>query len=354
MPTTEDLRQLQELPLESKIQLTLSKIYEYYTHEQGNVYISFSGGKDSAVLLHIVREYAKDIFPEFTKLPAVFDNTGLEYPEIQKFVKTFENVVEIRPNLSFPEVITKYGYPVISKEVSTNIFYSRKGNQTRLLRLHGGLIDKNGDKSRFNCDKYLPLFNLPFKISSDCCRVMKKIPFKSYERKTKTHVITGEQAEESRNRKMHWLKGGCNFYDGERIVSHPMSFWTLQDILQYIKKYNVEICSVYGDVDYLDEKKEKLCCTKCQRTGCLFCAFGVHLETGETRFQRLAETHPKQYEYCINGGKWIENSEYDEECNSESVWNPQKIWVPSKDGLGLGNVFDMINAIYGKEFIKYE
>lgn len=32
----------------------------------------------------------------------------------------------------------------------------------------------------------------------------------------------------------------------------------------------------------------------------MFCGFGVHLEKGENRFQRMALTHPKQYDYCIN------------------------------------------------------
>ena len=37
-----------------------------------------------------------------------------------------------------------------------------------------------------------------------------------------------------------------------------------------------------------------------QTTGCIFCGFGAHLEKGETRFQRLAKTHPKLWAYCIN------------------------------------------------------
>ena len=35
-------------------------------------------------------------------------------------------------------------------------------------------------------------------------------------------------------------------------------------------------------------------------------------------------------------------------------WNPKKIWVPSKDGLGLKKVFDMVNEIYGKDFYRYD
>lgn len=33
--------------------------------------------------------------------------------------------------------------------------------------------------------------------------------------------------------------------------------------------------------------------------GCMYCAMGAHLETGENRFQRLAVTHPRCYAHCM-------------------------------------------------------
>jgi 3'-phosphoadenosine 5'-phosphosulfate sulfotransferase (PAPS reductase)/FAD synthetase len=105
------LAELQALPLERKIQITQTRIIEWYTRWKGQVYVSFSGGKDSTVLLHIARQCFPDI-------EAVFVNTGLEYPEIQKFAKSFDNVTVVRPKMSFVDVIKNYGYPVISKEVS--------------------------------------------------------------------------------------------------------------------------------------------------------------------------------------------------------------------------------------------
>ena len=80
----------------------------------GNVYVSFSGGKDSTVLLDIARRLYPDI-------PAVFSDTGLEYPEIKEFVKTFPNVTIVRPKHSFKEILTKYGYPIISKQVANTV-----------------------------------------------------------------------------------------------------------------------------------------------------------------------------------------------------------------------------------------
>lgn len=113
------LKELQSLPLERKIQITQTRIIEWYQHYNGQVCVSFSGGKDSTVLLHIARQ----IYPN---IPAVFSNTGLEYPEIQRFVKSFDNVDIVTPSMRFDDVITTYGYPLIGKEVAEAIYYARR------------------------------------------------------------------------------------------------------------------------------------------------------------------------------------------------------------------------------------
>lgn len=98
--------------------LSQQRIREWYDHWQGGVYVSFSGGKDSTVLLHLVRE----LYPE---VPAVFVDTGLEYPEVRKFALSQPNVTVLRPELRFDKVIEQYGYPLISKEVSKCIYEAR-------------------------------------------------------------------------------------------------------------------------------------------------------------------------------------------------------------------------------------
>ena len=114
----------------------------------------------------------------------------------------------------------------------------------------------------------------------------------------------------------------------------------------------------YPPIGLDGEVRNNLMCSKCQRTGCIFCAYGLHNETGMTRFQRLSKTHPRQYEYCIGGGEWADNPEYDETLpvydGIWKNWNPSKIWIPNKNGLGMGKVFDMVNEIYGKDFYRYE
>ena len=120
MRTALDLAEKQALPLDLKIMLTQQRIREW-VREYGvdGCCISFSGGKDSTVLLHLVRELYPDV-------RAVFSNTGLEYPEIQRFVKSFDNVDIVTPKMRFDEVISTYGYPLISKEVAEAIYYARR------------------------------------------------------------------------------------------------------------------------------------------------------------------------------------------------------------------------------------
>jgi len=106
-----DLKELTSLPLAKKIEISKDYIAEWYNHFDGNVYVSFSGGKDSTVLLDLVRS----VYPE---VEGVFSDTGLEYPEIRQFVKKFDNITTVRPKKSFKWVIENCGYPVVSKQVA--------------------------------------------------------------------------------------------------------------------------------------------------------------------------------------------------------------------------------------------
>ena len=229
-----------------------------------------------------------------------------------------------------------------------------------------------GQKSQFNKEKWLPLArDVPVMISHYCCQKMKKLPLQTYQRRTGMKPFLGTMAEESRLRTQAWVRHGCNAFEATKQTSQPLSFWTEQDVLRYTLVQELPMASVYGDIVAVDEDGNEydpdgmiggcgtLKCTGCQRTGCIFCGFGAHLEKpGEGRFERLAFTHPKQYDYCINGGQWVDNPAYDPTApkmdGEWQNWNPKKIWGPSKKGLGMGKVFDMVNEIYGKDFYRYE
>lgn len=302
------LRQKQSLPLAGKIILTQQRIREWYEHWNGNVCVSFSGGKDSTVLLHIVRSMYEDV-------PAVFVDTGLEYPEIRQHVKRLQaewgNIEIVRPEMRFDEVIKKYGYPVVSKGVSDAVEGARRNpNGSRMRRLNGQFGGrKDGKRSRFDCPQWKYLLDAPFKVSAQCCAVMKKRPLKQYQKQTGRKPMIGTLAEESQYRMREWLKHGCNAFNVSDPISKPLSIWTEQDILQYTLDNKLPMASVYGEIVENGEIPEQmtipgcghgeLVTTGCDRTGCMFCMFGCHLESAPNRFQQMRQTHPRQYDYCM-------------------------------------------------------
>ena len=288
--TKQDLKIMQSWTLERKIQVTQAKILEWYYYYNGNVAVSFSGGKDSTVLLDLARRAFPDI-------PAVFVDTGLEYPEIRAFVKTFSNVEWLTPEMPFNKVIEKYGYPAVSKEVARTVYYARRGSIWAINRFRG--LNPDGTKSKFKQRfvKWACLADAPFIVSDHCCDVMKKKPFHIYMKRTEKMPIVGTLANESSLRRNAYLKNGCNAFNRKEPMSKPMSFWLEQDVLRYLKLTGIPYCSIYGDIT---EEKGKLKMSLLQRTGCMFCMFSVHREKQPNRFQRMEQTHPKQYDYCIN------------------------------------------------------
>jgi 3'-phosphoadenosine 5'-phosphosulfate sulfotransferase (PAPS reductase)/FAD synthetase len=304
--TNDNLKELQSLPLELKIQKTATRIMEWQREFDGKVYISFSGGKDSTVLLDIARKVDKNI-------EVAFVDTGLEYPEIKKFVTSKENIKTLKPKMRFDEVIKKYGYPVISKEQAAFIQEYRDTKSDKLANIRW-----NGNKYGRGkiSEKWKFLVDAPFKISDKCCDVMKKEPCKQYEKDTGNYPIIGTMASESAQRKSNWLMYGCNAFDKKRPTSQPISFWTEQDVLTYLKYSKIPYASIYGHIIEIDNGV--LATTGESRTGCMFCMFGVQEEKCPNKFQRMKTTHPNQYNYCIKQEK----------------------------GLGLGQVMDYVGVIY--------
>ena len=290
---------MQAWPLERKVRVSQLRIMEWYQYWHGQVCVSFSGGKDSTVLLDLARH----IYPD---IPAIFVDTGLEYPEIRRFALGQDNVFRLKPKLRFDEVIEKYGYPVISKRVAGAVEDAKRnlplGKITTGVQQLMGTYQEG--RSWFNFPKWYFLIDAPFKISDRCCDVMKKAPIKAFQHTHGFQPMVGTLAEEGMQRKVNWYQYGCNIFDSKNPVSRPLSFWRNQDILAYLKQTGLPFSSVYGAI--VEEAQmtmpfmeRKLRTTKCDRTGCIYCMFGIHLDQRPNRFERLRYTHPKQYQYCV-------------------------------------------------------
>lgn len=276
-----DVAARQKLDLVTKIRWARERIKEWYEAWDGKVYVADSGGADSTVLRHLVRQMYPDV-------PSVFVNTGLEFPEIVSFMKGISNVVWLKPKMPFVEVIKRYGYPVVSKEVAMAVSRCRntESDVQRQLRLYGGINPSTGKKQTVGVipKKYHYLVDAPFKIGEQCCDVMKKTPFKMYHKETDTVPYVGVMAEDSRSRLRSYAAHGCNVFEREKCMSRPLSIWTKDDVWRCLKA-GIPYSPIY-DMGY-------------DRTGCVFCMFGCQQEK-EPRFVRLKETHPKLHRYCLD------------------------------------------------------
>lgn len=293
-----ELTRKQALPLEEKISMSLDRIRDWYEAWDGQVSVSFSGGKDSSVLLWLVRS----IYPE---VPAVFIHTGLEYPEVVKHVQNTPNHVIRRPTMDFREVLERYGWPMASKVIARGVEIVRNPTDSNqnITRLYLEGINRFGRPVTGYriAEQWRFLFNAPFKCSDKCCDIMKKKPQALYEKESGRAPFVGTMASDGRQRQRSYLKAGkCNAYDMKKPHSMPMAFWTEQDVLSCIEKYNISIPSVYGDI--LTDKNGQKCTTGVHRTGCVFCCFGLSLDHKNgllNRFELLAKTHPTLHRYVM-------------------------------------------------------
>ncbi|MDD3797242.1 MAG: phosphoadenosine phosphosulfate reductase family protein [Lachnospiraceae bacterium] len=276
------------LPYEGKLLLTRRRIHDWNDFHYGNVYVSFSGGLDSTVLVDIVRK-------TIGRVPLVFVNTGLEYPQIVRFVSGYEDVTVLKPELSFREVLQTYGYPLISKETAAKIRKLRNGDLSERYRNYLLYGDERGQFGKL-AEKWKFLIDAPFDVSEQCCDIMKKKPIYKYNRETGRVPFIGITQDEGFRRQREYNRTGCNVYDSKHPKSQPLGFWTRQDILRYVVENDLPIASVYGDIH---ESNGLYYNTGVQRTGCVYCCMGCHLEPYPNRFQRMREEDVKLYDYCM-------------------------------------------------------
>lgn len=283
--TLQDLKERQSWSLHQKVDHSLGVI-DQFVGRLGleHVYVSFSGGKDSTVLLDLCRK----VFPN---IKAVFCNTGNEYPDIVKFVRdkkaNGENVEIIYPKLKPMDVLDRWGFPLISKETSQHIHSCQTSPNSVQAKRAFGLLKGKTKYNGIIAKKYRFLINETFSISDKCCYELKKKPFHKYGRDNKVYPILGVMADESMMRQTMYIKQGqCNVFGGQRKTkSMPLSIWTEQDIWDYIKERNLPISDIYNK--------------GAKRTGCMFCGYGCQFKN-DNRLQLVYDMYPKFYKMFMN------------------------------------------------------
>ena len=290
--TLEELKERQGWTLDQKIDHSLATIDQFIQRLGGveNVYVGFSGGKDSTVLLDLCRVINPNI-------KAVFCNTGNEYPDIVRFVRELKategyNIEIIHPELPPHKVMSEYGFPLISKEVSKNIHAVETNPNSIQAKRALGII-KRKYKALVPI-KYRFLVDEDFSVSDSCCRKLKKEPFHKYEKEHHLAAILGIMASESNMRRTAYInRGGCNVFSEDnptKSKSLPLSIWLEDDIWAYIKKRNLKIADIYNK--------------GAMRTGCMFCGYGCQFKD-DNRLELVHKLYPKWYDrfmgYTNNG-----------------------------------------------------
>lgn len=341
-----DLLRLIKEPLPLQYQRIMAKIMEAIMWTDGDMAISFSGGKDSALVLDMYCYIISTICSAYKDIPikVMWANTTNETKAMREYVPWFIercekkygvkiDFIEVAPakGKNIVTVMKEEGLPFISKMTASILrkvkssmdengityddikdlhkptIYCRDAlremglNDTTVCAMTGWSVKRNDFGQAFVLAKqWMPLLNIKnltgcdIKYSEKCCSILKKEPIA---RLNYPNMMTGEQAVESVSRENTWLQKGCNYKlpDGN-IKSKPLAAVSLDAVLYAVKQREIPLSLDYGKVMYCD-KSQCFRCTNAQRTGCALCGFGIKYDPH--RFVRLQETEPAKIAYAF-------------------------------------------------------
>ena len=277
--TLEELTKRQQWPLAQKIDHSLGVIEAFASHFNGQVYVSFSGGKDSVAMLSLVELVIPNV-------KCVFVMTGCESPSVCRFVREqqqYHDIEIIRPQKKLKQIFAEYGFPLVSKQTAHDIECVRRNPYCESSR------NKLWRGNRYCIpERWMYLLNEPYNVSSRCCFWLKHQPAYEYGKRTGRHPYIGLLASESRQRMFGYVQqGGCNMFKTSgknKPRSLPLAIWNDDDVWAFIRDRRLHLPDIYEH--------------GAKRTGCMGCGFGAHLNP--TGIETMRKLWPKWYDMVMN------------------------------------------------------
>lgn len=325
------------MALDDKINDACHRIEELWYETDGKCFVAFSGGKDSTVLLALVK-MCEEVYtiPE-NAIPAVFCNTGIELGVTLDFIKWvkgnwYQNVVIVYPEKSFDWILKNKGKPMKSKMKSE--YLERWGRGARTPAVVGSLVtgvlptgNNTARKTRL-ADKDMHMLSDDFeiKVSNKCCEYLKKRATKQYEKESgAVGSILGIRIEEGGSRQLNAQRrvksGGklCTFQSHGKTVKAPIIDWTDEDIDGFVKRYNVPLSKAYTVYGF-------------RRTGCMACPYSQALPTD---LQYLHDYEPNRYKAAMHWMKDVYIAQnvilpFDEEYEKEREKTWREVYEPMR------------------------
>ena len=299
------------------------------------VTVSFSGGKDSTVILALTK-LCQDLYT-VGDIPAVFSNTGIEMGVTVDFVNWvkdnwYPNVQIIRPEHSFDWCIKKYGKPLKSKVRSEFLSRWQKGDRSENIsrNLVVGISKQGKHSGRTKlADKDLHMLSDDFDIlaSPKCCTILKKKPFAKFAKENGTKGYAyGIRQDEGGARALNAVryeekKQGriCTSISNGVIKKAVIIDWSDEDIEEFIKEYKVPLSDAYTKYGF-------------HRTGCMACPFALDVDKN---LKYLFNYEPNRYKAIMH---WLKDVyiaqnvilpfDQDYERERERIW--QEKYLPMR------------------------
>ena len=214
--------------------MAIESIIAKHLREHPKAIMSYSGGSDSDIMLHLV-ERVRKMF-DLPKIDYVFFNTGLEMEATKRHVREVSeqygvDIKTIRPEKNIVRAVREYGIPFVSKIMSAGLEgVQKKGIPLSIAEEYAEAEDKAAKRQElkrrypkcestinFLCgcnsageprpniqlvigsSKYMLDFirenPIPFRVSNKCCDICKKQTAHNLQ-KNYDMVITGERRDE--------------------------------------------------------------------------------------------------------------------------------------------------------------